>query len=171
MSIKEVSFAQYLPQMIEQLPQGAFLTSAPEGRLNTMTIGWGNVGIIWSIPVFSVAVRYSRHTYSLLEDSDQFTVSVPLGQDMRDALMFCGTKSGRDYDKFKECNLIVQPGQVLKTPVIGQCKLHYECSIVYKQAMEPGLLQSELRNRFYSDNHDYHVLYYGKIVAAYVNLE
>lgn len=168
MSIKEVSFSEYLPQMLEQLPRGAFLTSAPAGRLNTMTIGWGNVGLTWSIPVFTVAVRYSRHTYSLLEETDQFTVSVPLEQDMQDALMFCGTKSGRDYDKFRQCSLTAQPGQVVNTPVIGQCKLHYECKLVHQQAMEPALLQPDLRKRFYK-THDYHVLYFGKIVATYLN--
>ncbi len=169
MTVKEVSYAQHLPEMMKQLPRGAFLTSAPQEKLNTMTIGWAHVGVMWSIPTFTVAVRYTRHTYSLLEESDRFTVSIPLEQDMKKELLFCGTKSGRDYDKFRECDLIAQPGQVLKMPVIGQCELHYECEIVYRQAMEPTTLRTDIRNKQYGDNHVYHVLYYGKIAACYVN--
>ena len=74
-----------------------------------------------------VPVRKSRYTHGLIEKSGEFTVSVPLNKDLKDALMFCGTKSGRDYDKFKECNLTPIPGKEIDTPVIGECQLHYEC--------------------------------------------
>jgi len=166
--VEHVNYAQYLPQALRQLPVGAFLTVQSGDLLNTMTIGWGTVGYIWRKPIFTVAVRYSRYTYELISKSDEFTVSFPLDNSLRKELAVCGTKSGRDIDKFKECNLTAQPGQVVSTPVIGECPLHYECKLVHKQVMEPGLLSPEIDRDCYQDR-DYHTLYYGEIVACYLN--
>lgn len=69
-----------------------------------------------------VAVRYSRHTYSLIEKSREFTVSMPLEKDLRKALAFCGSQSGRDVNKF-ECGLSLAEFEVFVTPVIGNCEL------------------------------------------------
>lgn len=165
--VKNVKYNQYLTELMEQLPKGAFLTVQDGEKLNTMTIGWGNVGYIWQKPIFMVAVRYSRYTYQLLEKSKEFTVSIPLKTDLKKALAFCGTKSGRDVDKFKECGLTAQRGQVLKTPVIGQCELHYECKVVYQQAMEPALVSPSIQQNCYPQG-DFHVLYFGEIVACYL---
>lgn len=165
--IKDVKYYQYLPELLEQLPKGAFLTVKAGDKLNTMTIGWGNVGYVWQKPIFMVAVRYSRYTYQLLEKSKEFTVSIPLKADLKKALGYCGTRSGRDVDKFKECGLIAEKGQVISTPIIGQCDLHYECKVVYQQAMEPALVSSQIQQTCYPQG-DYHVLYFGEIVACYL---
>ena len=116
--MQEITFDQYAPQVLQQLPKGAFLTVSHGGRDNTMTIGWGSLGVIWGKPVFSVLVRPSRFTYGLLEASGEFTVSVPLA-DMAKALGVCGSKSGRDTDKFTAAGLQKLPGIKLATPVIG----------------------------------------------------
>lgn len=166
--MKQVEYQKYLPALVEKLSHGGtFLTTSAGNETNTMTIGWGTAGFMWNKPVLMVAVRYSRHTYHLLEQSKTFTVSVPLQTELKAALAFCGTKSGRDYDKFAECDLNAQAGQVIDTPVVGKCQLHYECKVVYQQAMEPGTLDAEIRNSFYKQQ-NYHVLYYGEIVASYI---
>lgn len=166
---EDVKYDDYLKDMLEQLPKGAFLTvKDDQGRLNTMTIGWGTVGFIWQKPIFTVMVRKSRYTYQLLENAKEFTVSVPLKKDLKKALALCGTKSGRDMDKFKEANLTAEAGKVLGTPVVGECDLHYECKIVYQQGMEPALLDPAIKKLAYPKQ-DYHVVYYGEIVACYVN--
>src|SRR5699024_7830076 len=128
---------------------------------------WGNIGIIWSMPIFTVAVRYSRHTYDLLENTDEFTVSIPIEADMRKELTYCGTKSGKNVNKIKECSINLKDGINVNTPIIEDCELYYECKIVYKQAMEPGTLDNNIKEEYYFNN-DYHVLYYGKIVNCYV---
>ena len=99
---------QYLEnadQLMERIKKGAFLTVAADDAVNTMTIGWATIGYIWQRPVFMVAVRDSRHTFNLLEKTDNFTVSIPADDSYHEALMVCGSKSGRDIDKFKECGL------------------------------------------------------------------
>ncbi|MBO8136962.1 MAG: flavin reductase family protein [Desulfotomaculum sp.] len=164
---KDVSYNQYAGEFLEQLPRGAFLTVKDGEKLNTMTIGWGTIGYVWRKPIMLVAVRYSRYTYQLLEKAKEFTVSVPIKTDMKKELAFCGTKSGRDIDKFKELGLTAEPGKVVNTPVIGQCDLHYECRVVYQQAMEPAAVSESIHKDCYPKG-DFHVLYYGEIVASYI---
>lgn len=164
--LQHIKYNEYLPQAMEQLPRGAFLTVKSGDLLNTMTIGWGTIGYIWEMPIFTVAVRYSRHTYELINQAGEFTVSFPLDVSLKKELALCGTKSGRDMDKFQECGLTAQPAQAVATPVIEQCQLHYECRTVYKQTMEPVLLSPKIKRKTYSGP-DYHTLYYGQILACY----
>jgi flavin reductase (DIM6/NTAB) family NADH-FMN oxidoreductase RutF len=164
----KVNFTENLEKGMEWLhTQGAFLTVKSGDKVNTMTISWGNIGFEWNRPIFQALVRKSRYTYELIENADSFTVSVPLNKEMKDALMFCGRKSGRDYDKFKECNLTLEGGKKVDTPIIGECELHYECKIVYKQPMMPNLLSDEIKESSYSNN-DYHTIYFGEIVDCYL---
>ena len=164
--MKEISFDQYAPQVLQQLPKGAFLTVSHGGLDNTMTIGWGSLGVIWGKPVFSVLVRPSRFTFGLLESSGEFTVSVPL-TDMSKALGICGSKSGRDIDKFAAAELQKMQGIKISTPVIGGAGLHYECKVLFKQPMNPALLDPAINAASYSSG-DYHTIYYGLIEASWL---
>ncbi|MDR3289057.1 MAG: flavin reductase family protein [Peptococcaceae bacterium] len=161
-----LKYNEMASETLENLTKGAFLTVKDQERLNTMIIGWGNIGVIWRKPIFTVLVRYSRWTYQLLEATKEFTVSIPVKDNLKKAVAFCGTYSGREYDKFKECSLTAEPAQLLQTPIVGECGLYYECKVVYQQAMEPALLNDEIRRSAYPEG-DYHVLYYGEIVACY----
>ena len=164
--MQEITFDQYAPQVLQQLPKGAFLTVSHGGRDNTMTIGWGSLGVIWGKPIFSVLVRPSRFTYGLLEASGEFTVSVPL-TDMSKALGICGSKSGRDIDKFAAAELQKMQGIKISTPVIGGAGLHYECKVLFKQPMNPALLDPAINAASYSSG-DYHTIYYGLIEASWL---
>ena len=164
----KVKFTQYLEKGMEFLhTQGAFLTVKSGEKINTMTISWGNVGFEWNRPIFTVLVRKSRFTYDLMENSDNFTVSIPLSRDLKNALSVCGSKSGRDIDKFKECNLTLEKSKKVDTPIIGECELHYECKIVYKQEMNSDLLSKDIIESSYKTG-DYHTLYYGEILTTYM---
>ena len=165
--MEELHYLDYIEEATERLEKGAFLTTKVKGETNTMTIGWGSIGYIWSKPMFSVLVRESRHTYQLIENSDEFTVSIPLTDKLKSALAFCGSKSGADYDKFKECDLTARPGQEVDVPIIGECELHYECKIVFQQEMEKDNLIAEYQTNNYPGN-DYHTIYYGEILTSYL---
>jgi flavin reductase (DIM6/NTAB) family NADH-FMN oxidoreductase RutF len=151
--------------LMAQLIKGAFLTVSVDDEVNTMTIGWATIGHMWRLDVFMVAVRDSRHTFSLIEKSDNFTVSVPADDSCKKALAFCGTKSGREYDKFSECNLKTLPGRHVSSPVIDIPGTHFECRIVYKSPMEKSLLDASLM-KLYPDG-DFHTLYLGEILESY----
>ncbi|WP_291573535.1 flavin reductase family protein [Clostridium sp. UBA4548] len=161
-------FVENLELAMENLHKvGAFLTVKEGDRVNTMTISWGNIGFEWRRPIFTVLVRESRYTFDLIEKAESFTVSVPVNNNLRKELGFFGSKSGRDMDKFKECNLELAPSKAVKTPIIaGENMVHYECKIVYKQAMDPSLLSKSIQEECY-DGGDYHTIYYGEIVESY----
>lgn len=163
---EQIPYEQYASQFLEQLPRGAFLTVKSGEKINTMTIGWGSIGYIWKRPVMMVMVRQSRYTYQLMEEAADFSVSLPVKDEMKQGLSVAGTKSGRDIDKFQECKLTAQNGHVIGSPIIGECNLIYECRTLYKQLMDPTHLSADIREKLYA-NDDYHVLYFAEIVDCY----
>ncbi len=163
---KDVNYDEYMVKVNEKLSSNGIFLTTKGVKTNTMTIGWGFIGHMWGKPVFIVPVRESRFTHEIIGEAGEFTVSIPFG-DMKNELISCGTKSGRDLDKFSEFGLTLQEGKVVDTPIIKECDLHYECKIVYKQDMNPDNLDMEYDGRWYG-NKDYHTIYYGEIVASYV---
>lgn len=162
--MNQIDYMDVAKTVMTQLDKGAFLTVKAGDQLNTMTIGWATLGIVWSKPIVMVAVHKSRYTYGIIEKAADFTISFPQN-DMDEELSFCGSKSGRDCDKFKECGLKPAPAQKTFSPIIQMPGVHFECKIVYKTAMDPAFLD-ETYKRFYPQN-DYHSLYFGELVACY----
>lgn len=90
---------------LDSLSKGALLTATDiERKSNTMTVSWGGSGILWGKQVCFLFVRPERHTYRFLENGSYLSLSF-FGSDKKEVLSYCGTKSGRDVDKFKECGL------------------------------------------------------------------
>jgi len=161
----EISYSDQAGKAVEILSQGAFLTTAADGKTNTMTIAWGNIGFMWGKPIFTVMVRPSRFTFGLIEQSNEFTVSLPLG-DMKQAVTYCGTKSGRDMDKISAAGLTLAAGKKIATPTIAGCGLYYECKVIYKQTMPPIIVPQDLKTQWYPGG-DYHTMYFGEILTTY----
>jgi flavin reductase (DIM6/NTAB) family NADH-FMN oxidoreductase RutF len=84
---------------------------------------------------------------------------------MRDALMFCGTKSGRDVDKYKACNLELASAKRVSSPIIKTPAIQFECKILLKTPMDPKCLDKECHGLYPAK--DYHTLYFGEIVECY----
>ncbi len=167
MNYQDIRYNEVSTEMLEQLEKGAFITTKVNGKVNTMTIAWGGINYVWNTPVFVAYVRYTRDTYEMLKNTDEFTINVPLSKNMKKELAFCGSKSGRDFDKIEECNLELLPGRKVNTPILADCDLNYECKVIYKQAMEPNNLKQEILNKYYSKN-NFHVIFYGEIVDSYL---
>jgi flavin reductase (DIM6/NTAB) family NADH-FMN oxidoreductase RutF len=162
--MREVDYMSVAQQVMDQIKKGAFLTAKADDQLNTMAIGWALVGVVWGKPIFMVAVRDSRHTFSILEKAADFTVTVPT-TDVQDQVMYCGTKSGRNVDKYKECHLELAEAQKVITPIIRTPGIHFECKIVHKAPMDPKFLDKEYEGLY--PQKDYHTLYFGEILACY----
>ena len=141
------------------------VTESKSGKPNAMTIGWGLLGTMWRRPMFTVAVRLSRYTHKLMEESDSFTVCLPTPE-MNDWADFCGNNSGRDVDKFKELGMTASKGSSVKAPYIAESPVHYECKIIYRNPMNAGQLKKEVESEVYP-NMDLHVLYYGEVKGVY----
>ena len=162
--MKKVDYTAVAEKVMTQIKEGAFLTVKAGETMNTMTIGWGLIGYAWQRPVFMVLVRTSRHTYGFIEKASDFTVTVPT-TDMHKALMFCGTRSGRNVDKYKECNLDLAKAQKVLSPIIKTPAIQFECKILLKTAMDPKCLDKECQGLYPAK--DYHTLYFGEIVDCY----
>ena len=163
--MKHLDHMAVAEEAMAKINKGAFLTVKADGQLNTMTIGWAMLGNVWFKPVMMVAVRNTRHTFGIIEQAADFTVSVPKDK-MTKEIGFCGTKSGRDYDKFKECGLTEGSAQKTVSPVINVSGIHFECKIIYKSAMDPAFLDAAYNEKIYPEK-DFHTLYFGEIVACY----
>ncbi|MFA5007080.1 MAG: flavin reductase family protein [Candidatus Izemoplasmatales bacterium] len=167
----DVSPFEYAGSVLERMKPGVFLTASTDGKANTMIIGWGGPIMMWNRPMVVVFVRDIRATYPLIEKSGEFTVSVPLRDGLADAIRFCGTKSGRDVDKFAACGLTPVAGRFVGAPVIGECDLHYECRIMYRQKLDQAAVPQAIKDRFYSNpaNNANHTVYYADILGCYVD--
>ncbi|AOR23164.1 flavin reductase [Clostridium taeniosporum] len=146
---------------------GAFLTCGNENQANTMTISWGSVGYIWRKPIFMALVRETRYTKEFLDSSDNYTISIPFGGDMKSALTICGTKSGRDIDKEKEANIKFINSKNVSSPIVDGCNKYYECKIMFKQEMNLENIDTEIKDKFYGEGESKHVLYFGEILESY----
>jgi flavin reductase (DIM6/NTAB) family NADH-FMN oxidoreductase RutF len=162
--MKEFRYHEEAGEFLKQVEEGAFLVVQGKEKMNVMTIGWALLGFIWRRPVMMVAVRTSRYTYKLIQEAKSFTVSIPSG-DMKRQIDICGSKSGRDTDKFKECGFSTTKPQKVATPVLKIPGHHFECRIIYKAPTDPKFLAPDLENLYPAK--DYHTLYFGEILASY----
>lgn len=152
------------------MKKGILLTTRLDDKVNTMTIGWGTIGIEWGKPVFVAYVRESRYTRELLDQSGEFTVNIPVGEIDHKVLGFCGTKSGRNVDKIKELGLSLDEPEVISVPGIRELPLTLECKVIFRNVQDETRLPEDIRNRYYSaiNAGDFHIVYYGEIVSAYI---
>jgi flavin reductase (DIM6/NTAB) family NADH-FMN oxidoreductase RutF len=102
------------------------ITSRHEGKDNVMAASWV-FPISMDPPLFGVSVSPKRHSYRMIKEGNAFGINLP-GSDMEKAVTICGTKSGRDADKFLEAGLTKEEGG--RVPLIRECMASIECEVV-----------------------------------------
>lgn len=170
---QHIDVFDYAGHICKAMKKGVLLTTASGETVNTMTIGWGMIGIEWNRPVFIAYVRETRYTKQLLEGNGEFTVNVPFGDYDSDILRFCGTKSGRDVDKISQMGLSLVGSEHISVPGIKEFPLTLECKVIYSQKQNVHTLPKTITDRFYpvmddQGFRDYHIAYYGEILDAYI---
>lgn len=145
--------------------QWMLITAGNEDSYNTMTASWGGFGYLWNFPVAYIFVRPQRHTYQFVENNSFFTLSF-FDKEHKNKLTYCGSHSGKDYDKAKETGLIATQTS-LGNIYFEQARLVMECKKVYVDDINPELFQDRLIQRNYP-NKDYHRMYIAKIVNCLV---
>ncbi len=97
------------------------------GKTNIITIAW--TGTVCTIPpMLSISVRKQRHSYGMIKESGKFVVNLVPQSLVRQA-DWCGVRSGRDFDKFKEMKLTAIKAQTSSCPVIEECPVNIECTV------------------------------------------
>ena len=112
--------------MLSPLPC-VLVTSGTMKKPNVMTVAWA--GIVCSDPVLTyVSIRPSRYSYELIKKNKEFVINVPTWK-MVGAVDFCGVKSGKKMDKFKETGITPVPSQNVAAPQIEECPITMECKV------------------------------------------
>ena len=162
---RQVDLTAYSEETINTFKNcGCLLVAGNPNKANVMTIGWGLIGRLWEKPFFMVAVRPSRYTYGFIEEAGDFTLNVPK-KGMEETLEYCGTVSGRNHNKFKEKGLTLKSARKVKSPIISECIVHYECRTSYKSRVSPTLPKN-IMDECYPTG-DYHTIYFGEILDTY----
>ena len=144
--------------------QWMLITAGTADKCNTMTASWGGLGVLWGKPVATVYIRPQRYTLEFVEREELFTLAF-FGPEQRQALALCGSKSGRDVDKVKECGFTVALSEA-GAPYFEQAELVLVCKKAYWQDMDPThFLDGEIDGKWYPEK-DYHRIFIGEIVEV-----
>ncbi len=102
------------------------LTAKHEDRESIMPAAWC-FPLSADPPMFGVSVAKKRFTYSLVKGSGKFAINIPTPE-MKEGIVVCGTRSGRDTDKFSETGWKKEEGK-LGIPLVGECSSSIECTL------------------------------------------
>ena len=167
----EIDVFEYAGLICKQMAKGILLTTKAENSVNTMTIGWGTLGIEWGKKLFVAYVRESRFTREMIDKTGEFTINIPLNEIDRKVLRYCGSKSGRDTDKIGDLGLTLVDSDIVNVPGIKELPVTLECRVMYSHLQDATELPVSSVERFYPEENgkrDNHIAYYAEIVNAYL---
>jgi len=122
-----------------------------DGKPNIITLGM-NMPISAKPPLLVIGVSPKRYSHQLIKETGEFVVNVP-PKNLVKQVVFCGTVSGREHNKFKETGLTPISASRVKPPLIMECISHLECKVVADYKCGD------------------HALFLGEVVAAHINEE
>ena len=140
------------------------ITAGTKEKCNTMTASWGALGVLWGVPMATIYIRPQRYTKQFVDENEYFTLSF-FPEQYRQQLSLCGTKSGREVDKVKECGFTVAEGEG-GAPYFEQAELVLVCRKRMAVPMDPAAMPEDVKEKWYE--RDYHTMYWGEIVEALV---
>ena len=113
--------------MVYPLPAAMVSCGNSPENYNIITIAWTGTTNT-DPPMAYVSIRKSRHSHHLIAESGEFVINLTT-KDLAFATDWCGVKSGRDFDKFKEMNLTPMKGEKVTAPIIAECPINIECKV------------------------------------------
>lgn len=113
--------------MLYPVPAVMISTRGKNGEDNIFTVAWAGT-ICSDPPMVSISVRKERHSYNMIKETGEFVINLTT-RDLVYATDYCGVKSGRDVDKFKEMNLTKEKAQIVNVPLIKESPVNIECKI------------------------------------------
>ena len=143
------------------------VTAGTKEKFNMMTASWGCLGWLWNKPVAVVFIRPERYTHQFIEENDTLTLQF-LGNNekARLAYNFCGSKSGRDFDKAHEAGLTpvtLEGGEV----TFEEARLTLVCRKLYKDTLKEENMIDKQLTQWYGEKHGgYHDVYVLEITEA-----
>ena len=103
------------------------VTSGTMEKANIMTVAW--TGILNTNPAMCyISVRPERYSYNIIKESGEFVINLTT-EKLAYATDWCGVRSGKDYDKFKEMHLTKEADKIVKVPLIKESPVSVECRV------------------------------------------
>ena len=177
--MQKIDIIEYLPTVMNELKKGILVNTNNNGKINSMTISWGQIGIEWGKMFFTTYIRHGRFTHKQIEETKEFTVSIPIKRtpEISKAIGYIGSRTGKEIDKLSDCNLTAVKGIKVNSPAIKELPLTIECRVIYKQEQEAENIPCEIMKSCYPQdvpsispmaNKDMHTVYYGEIINTYI---
>ena len=114
--------------MVYPVPAVLVSVGDRDGHTNLLTIAWTGT-ICTDPPMAYISVRPSRYSYEMIRSSGEFVINLTTEKLVR-AADFCGVRSGRDTDKWKECSLTAAPAKSLQyAPILADSPVNIECKV------------------------------------------
>ena len=113
--------------MLYPLPAVMVSVADKAGNTNIITVAWTGT-ICTNPPMLSVSVRPNRFSHHMIMETGEFVVNLTT-KELAYATDYCGVKSGREVDKWKEMKLTPIPSEVVKAPGIGESPVNIECKV------------------------------------------
>lgn len=113
--------------MLYPLPAVMVSVRGKDGKDNIITVAWA--GTVCTNPAMvSISVRPERHSYAMIKESGEFVINL-VTEELVKATDYCGVRSGKDVDKFKEMKLTKAAGEQVSAPLIAQSPVNIECRV------------------------------------------
>ena len=119
--------------MLYPLPV-VMVSADKEGRDDIITVAWAGT-VCTNPPMVSISIRPERYSYHMIRETGEFVINLTT-EELAFATDYCGVKSGRDVDKFKETGLTREKAEKVKAPMIAEAPVSIECKV--KEIRELG---------------------------------
>lgn len=113
--------------MLYPVPAVMVTVQDAEGKSNIITIAWTGT-VCTNPPMLYISVRPERYSYRMLEETGEFVVNMTTKK-LAKAADYCGVRSGRDVDKWKETGLTPEKAQAVSVPLIAESPVNIECRV------------------------------------------
>lgn len=147
--------------MLYPLPVVMVSLADRNGRNNIITIAWAGT-VCTNPPMVSISVRPERYSAPIIKETGEFVINLTT-RELAFATDYCGVKSGRDTDKFRDMGLTPLPGEKVKAPLIGESPVNLEC--IVRQVMPLGshdmylaeVVAVHADEKYMDENHKFHL--------------
>lgn len=120
--------------MLYPLPAVMVSVADKEGNPNIITVAWAGT-VCTNPPMVSISVRPERYSYHMIDETGEFVINLTT-EKLAYATDYCGVRSGKDVDKFKELHLTPEKAEYVGAPLIAESPVNIECKVVKKET--PG---------------------------------
>lgn len=113
--------------MLYPLPVVMVSCMDKDKKPNIITVAWAGT-VCTNPPMVSISIRKERYSYDLIKESGEFVINL-VTEDLVKAADYCGVRSGRKFDKFKDTGLTAGKGKIVSAPLINESPVNIECKL------------------------------------------